>query len=157
MASVSVGQNAPDFTLYDQTKTAQTLSSFTGKNVILAFYPGAFTGVCDTEMCKFRDSLDMLNKANAQVLGISVDMPFTAKVFSEKYNLNFMILSDYNREVIRQYGLLLPNFAGMPGLDSTQRAVFLIDKKGIIRYVEVTSAPHFEPNYAALFEAMNNI
>lgn len=154
MASVSVGQKAPDFSLYDQSNKLHSLSEFVGKNVILAFYPGAFTGVCDTEMCKFRDSLDILNNANAQTLGISIDMPFTAKVFAQKYNLEFPLLSDYNRNVIRQYDLLLSNFAGLPGLDSTKRAVYLIDGSGVVRYMEVTATPHDEPDYAKLFDAL---
>lgn len=153
MASVSVGDKAPDFSLFDQTKTLRSLGEFAGKNVILAFYPGAFTGVCDKELCTFRDSLDALNAANAQVVGVSIDLPFTARVFAERYELSFPLLSDYNRSVIRQYGLICPNFAGLPDLDSTMRAVILLDGGGIIRYLEVTANPGVEPDYTALLNA----
>jgi peroxiredoxin len=81
-------------------------------------------------------------------------MPFTAKVFAQKYNLEFPLLSDYNRNVIRQYDLLLSNFAGLPGLDSTKRAVYLIDGDGVLRYMEITATPHDEPDYTKLFDAL---
>ena len=109
--------------------------------------------MCDKELCTFRYSLDALNAANAQVVGVSIDLPFTARVFAERYELSFPLLSDYNRSVIRQYGLICPNFAGLPDLDSTMRAVILLDGGGIIRYLEVTANPGVEPDYTALLNA----
>lgn len=152
--ALSKGQTAPDFTLFDDTKTARSLSDYRGKNVVLAFYPGAFTGVCDAEMCAFQDALANLKNLNAQVLGISIDLPFTAKVFSEKYHLGFPLLADFNRVVIKQYDILLHNFAHIDGLDSCMRTVYVIDSTGIIRYVEVTENPGIEPNYPALMSAV---
>ncbi|MBI3258058.1 MAG: redoxin domain-containing protein [Ignavibacteriae bacterium] len=152
--ALSVGQIAPEFSLYDETKTLRSLSEFRGKNVVLAFYPGAFTGVCDKEVCAFQDAMSQLSALNSQVIGISVDMPFTGKVFSERYNLGFPLLSDFNREVIKKYDILLHDFAGIPGLDSCQRTVYLLDSEGVIRYVEVTANPGVEPNYAALMSAI---
>ncbi len=93
--AVAVGQKAPDFTLFDSAKQPTKLSDSKGKNVVLAFYPGAFTGVCTTEMCTFRDRFDSFNSMNAQVLGISVDGIFAQKAFSDANNLNFPLLSDY--------------------------------------------------------------
>jgi peroxiredoxin len=153
--ALSVGQVAPEFSLYDDNKTVRSLSEFRGKNVLLAFYPGAFTGVCDAEMCAFQDSLSEYTSLNVQVVGVSVDMPFTAKVFSERYHLEFPLLSDFNREVIKMYDVLLHDFAHIPGLDSCQRAVYVIDAEGVIRYVEVTVNPRVVPNYSLLKEAVN--
>jgi len=152
--ALSVGQTAPNFTLLDETRTARTLADYSGKNVVLAFYPGAFTGVCDAEMCAFQDALANLNNLNAQVLGISIDLPFTAKVFSERYHLGFPLLADLNRDVIKQYDILLHNFAHIDGLDSCQRTVYVIDGSGVICYVEVTENPGVEPNYPALMAAL---
>lgn len=153
--ALSIGQKAPEFSLYDENKTERSLSEFHGKNVVLAFYPGAFTGVCDKEMCTFQDALVNLTNLNAQVVGISVDMPFTAKVFSERYHLGFPLLSDFNREVIKKYDILFHDFAHIPGLDTCARTVYLLDKEGVIRYVEVTASPGIEPNYQALMDAVN--
>ncbi len=152
--ALSIGQTAPEFSLYDETKTERSLSEFHGKNVVLAFYPGAFTGVCDKEMCAFQDALANLNNLNAQVIGISVDMPFTAKVFSERYHLGFPLLSDFNRQVIKKYDILFHDFAHIPGLDTCARTVYLLDGGGVIRYVEVTENPGIEPNYQALMDAI---
>lgn len=155
--ALSIGQTAPEFSLYDETKTVRSLSEFKGKNVVLAFYPGAFTGVCDAEMCAFQDAMANLKELNAQVIGVSVDMPFTAKVFSDRYKLGFPLFSDFNREVIKQYDVLLHDFAHIPGLDSCQRTVYLLDGEGVIRYVEVTANPGVEPNYAALMSAIEGL
>ena len=87
--AVEVGQPAPDFTLYDADRQQRSLAEFRGKSVVLAFYPGAFTGVCTTEMCTFRDRMERFNSMNSQVLGISVDGAFAQKVFSDQNNLNF--------------------------------------------------------------------
>ena len=145
--AADVGQKAPDFTLFDSGKQATKLSDSKGKNVVLAFYPGAFTGVCTTEMCTFRDRFDSFNSMNAQVYGISVDGIFAQKAFSDANNLNFPLLSDYNREVVTAYGVALPNFAGMDGYIASQRAVFVIDKAGVIQFKWVGENPGVEPDY----------
>ena len=145
--AAEVGQAAPEFNLYDSDRQQRKLSDFKGKNVVLAFYPGAFTGVCTTEMCTFRDRFDALNSMNAQVLGISVDTPFSQKAFSDANNLNFPLLSDFERKAINAYGVPLPNFAGMEGFTSSQRAVFVIDKEGVIRFRWVGETPANEPDY----------
>ena len=107
-----VGQPAPDFTLYDHDRQQRALSEFKGKNVVLAFFPGAFTGVCTTEMCTLRDQASQFNSLNAQVLGISVDPPFSQKAWVDQNNLNFPILSDYNRQVVDQYDVALSEPGG---------------------------------------------
>ena len=145
--AAEVGQKAPDFTLFDSAKQPTKLSDSKGKNVVLAFYPGAFTGVCTTEMCTFRDRFDSLNSMNAQVLGVSVDGIFAQKAFSDTNNLNFPLLSDFNRETVEAYGVALPNFAGMEGYTASERAVFVIDKNGVIRFKWVGENPGVEPDY----------
>ncbi len=145
--AAEIGQKAPDFELFDANKQPTKLSDSKGKNVVLAFYPGAFTGVCTTEMCTFRDRFDSFNSMNAQVFGISVDVFFSQKVFSDTNNLNFPLLSDYTRETVNAYGIALPNFAGMEGYTASQRAVFVIDKEGVIRFKWVGENPGVEPDY----------
>ncbi len=152
---VEVGQRAPGFTLFDSERQQRKLSQFKGQNVVLAFFPGAFTGVCTTEMCTFRDQLSRFNSLNAQVLGISVDGAFAQKAFSDQNNLNFPILSDFTRRVVNRYGVALPNFAGMTGYVAAQRAVFVVDKTGVVRYKWVAPNPGVEPSYDEVRQAVD--
>ncbi len=145
--AAEVGQPAPNFTAYDTGLKAVELSEFRGKNVVLAFFPGAFTGVCTQEMCNFRDRSDKFNQLNAQVIGISVDPPFSQKAWSDQNGLNFPLVSDFSRQVVEAYGVALPNFAGMGGYVASQRAVFIVDKEGTVRYKWVGSSPAVEPDY----------
>lgn len=144
---VSVGQKAPNFTLPDITKKMVSLSDFSGKKVVLLFYPGAFTGVCEKEMCTFRDSLTEFNSFNAQVIGISVDSPFANKGFAEKNGITFPLLSDYTKSVAEQYCGLFQNFAGLTGLTVSNRAVFVINEQGIVTYRWIGESPGLEPPY----------
>jgi len=155
--SVDVGGKAPDFKLYDTDKKERSLSEFKGKNVVLAFYPGAFTGVCTKEMCNFRDSLSKFNSMNAQVLGISVDSPFSNKAFGEQNKVNFPLLSDYDRQTVKSYGIPLDNFAGMPGYVASKRSVFVVDKSGVVRYKWVSDNPGVEPNYEEVVKAVESL
>ena len=155
--AVEVGQAAPDFTLFDNERQQRSLGEFKGKNVVLAFYPGAFTGVCTTEMCTFRDRSDRLNSLNAQVLGISVDAPASLKAFSDNNNLSFPLLSDYSRQVVNQYGVALPNFGGMEGYVAAQRSVFVVDKEGVVRYKWVAPNPGIEPEYDEISQALDQL
>ncbi|MCX7929149.1 MAG: peroxiredoxin [Chlorobi bacterium] len=146
--ALSIGQSAPHFTLYDQDRTKRSIEEFLGEPVVLAFFPGAFTGVCDTEMCTLRDSIQRFAEANAQVIGISVDPPFVLKEFAAKYSLPFVLLSDYNREVSRLYDVLFENLAGLEGYHTSNRAVFVLDGSGTIRYIWIASpSPAVEPPY----------
>jgi peroxiredoxin len=152
-----VGQPAPDFTLYDHDRQQRALSEFKGKNVVLAFFPGAFTGVCTTEMCTLRDQASEFNSLNAQVLGISVDPPFSQKAWVDQNNLNFPILSDYNRQVVDQYDVALSNLAGMEGYVAANRAVFVVDKDGVVRYKWVAPSPVNEPDYAEIRQSLSQL
>ena len=153
--AAEVGQAAPDFSLYDTDRNLRSLSEFRGKNVVLAFFPGAFTGVCTTEACALRDSIDEFNSMNAQVLGISVDPPFSQKAWADGNNVNYPFLSDFNREAVNAYGVALPNLAGMQGYVAANRAVFVVDGEGVIRYRWDAPAPVNEPDYAEVRQAVS--
>jgi len=143
--SVDVGSQAPDFTLTSQDRQPVTLSQQRGKPVVLAFFPAAFSSVCAKELCTFRDSLARLNKADAQVFGISVDTFFALKAFHDQQQLTFPLLSDFNKQVIRDYGVFNEDMIGLKGI--ARRAVFVIDKNGIVRHKEVLDDARNEPDY----------
>jgi peroxiredoxin len=155
--AVEIGQEAPGFSLYDQDREERCLAEFKGKNVVLAFFPGAFTGVCTTEMCTLRDQESQFNSLNAQVLGISVDPPFSQKAWVDQNNLNFPILSDYNRQVVNQYDVALSDLAGMEGYVAANRAVFVVDKDGVVRYKWVAPSPVNEPDYAEIRQSLSQL
>jgi peroxiredoxin len=144
---VEVGTKAPNFTLVNQNKKKVTLSDFWGKKIVLAFYPGAFTGTCTSEMCNIRDKIAKLEDLETQILGISVNDPFSNKAFHEENILNFPLLCDYNRKVVKEFDVYHENFAGLEGYTSAKRSVFILDSEGIIRYKWVTENPGVEPNY----------
>ncbi|MGC8749262.1 redoxin domain-containing protein [Hydrotalea sp.] len=147
------GMPAPDFTLYDTEKNQVTLSSFKGKQVIVLFFPMAFTGVCTKELCAVRDGIAVYNNANAVVLGISVDSPFTLAKFKETEKLNFPLLSDFNKDVSTAYGAIYDNFIGwMKGV--SKRAAFVIDANGIIQYAEVLENAGELPNFNAIQQVL---
>jgi peroxiredoxin len=154
---IKVGDHAPDFTLPDTDLKPRTLKDFLGQKIVLAFFVGAFTSVCTKEMCAFRDSMARLIDLKAQVIGISVNDPFANKAFAEKNRLPFPILSDYNREIIRTYGVETPDFAGLKGYTVAKRSIFIIDKNGLVRYVWTTEDPAIEPDYAEIEQALEKI
>lgn len=155
--SVAVGSPAPNFDLFDHARQRVSLDGLRGKTVVLAFFPAAFTGVCEKELCSFRDSLAALNSLNATVLGVSVDAPFANKAFADKNGLNFPLLSDYAREAVRAYGVAHDDFAGLPGYTAAKRSVFVIDPAGVVRYAWVAPNPGVEPNYDEVKAAVQQI
>jgi len=152
-----VGQKAPQFTLVNTDLKTVSLSGLSGKNVVLAFYPAAFTGVCQKEMCTFRDALNDFTSANTAVLGVSVDSPFANKEFAAKNGLNFPLLSDITREIIKQYDVVFNDLAGVKGFTVAKRAVFVIDREGVIRYKWVAPEPKVEPSYAEVTAAVKKL
>jgi glutaredoxin-dependent peroxiredoxin len=146
---VDVGSKAPDFTLTNQERQPVTLSQQRGAPVVLAFFPAAFSSVCTKELCTFRDSLARLNAARAQVYGVSVDTFFTLKAFHDQQGLTFPLLSDFNKQTIRDYGVFNEDMIGLKGI--AKRAVFVIDKDGVIRHKEVLDDARNEPNYDKVF------
>jgi peroxiredoxin len=152
---VDVGSKAPDFTLMNQDRQPVTLSEQKGKPVVLAFFPAAFSGVCQKELCTFRDSMARLNNAHAQVYGISVDTFFALKAFADAQRLTFPLLSDFNKETIREYGVFNEDMIGLKGI--AKRAVFVIDKDGVVRHKEVLDDARNEPNYDEVFAALERL
>lgn len=143
---IQIGQTAPDFTLYDSDKNKITLSEQRGHNVVLLFFPLAFTSTCTAELCSVRDNISFYNKVNAKVFGISVDALHTLNRFKADQQLNFTLLSDFNKDVSTLYGSLYEMFGyNMKGV--SKRSAFVIDKKGIIRYAEVLENAGEQPNF----------
>ena len=147
--NIKIGQPAPDFTLYDSTKNKITLSDMKGQNVLLLFFPLAFTSTCTVELCSIRDNISFYNNVNAKVFGISVDSLYTLAKYKADQNLNFTLLSDFNKEVSSLYGSLYEMFGyNMKGV--SKRSAFVIDKDGIIRYAEVLENAGEQPNFKNL-------
>ena len=154
--SVQVGQEAPDFTLKDTETQDVALSSFRGqKNVVLLFVPFAFTGVCTNELCSVRDNLGTYGQLDAEVLGISVDSPFAQKQWKEKENLNFTLVSDFNRSVSKAYGAQFDDLMGFSGV--AKRAAFVIDKAGQVQYAEVLESPRDLPDFEKIQETLRSL
>ena len=153
-----LGQRVPDFTLPDYNRQQRSLSEFLQKGAtMIAFFPFAFSGVCDKEMCAFRDSTSKLGGAGAQVLAVSVDSLFTLKVFAQTYNLQFPLLSDFNKKVVRAYGVLQDPWVGFGYKGVAKRSVFVLDKKGILRYKWITDVPSNEPPYDEVIAAIHRL
>lgn len=148
-----VGSKAPEFTLHDTDRNLKSLSDFSGKKV-LAFFPGAFTGVCTAEMCALRDSMADLNSMSASVVAISVDAPAANGGFKKVNNLEFPLLSDFNRKAVSAYDVVQKDFAGLEGLDTAKRAVFLLDSDNTIQWKWVSDNPAVEPDYAVIKEEL---
>jgi peroxiredoxin len=154
--AVDVGAKAPDFTLYNQDHENVTLSDVLKKGpVVLAFLPGAFSGTCTAEMCNFRDSAGELGTLNAQVLGVSVDTFFALKAWSDANKFTFPLLSDFNKEVTPLYGVLNPDMIGLKNI--AKRAIFVIDKSGVVRHREVVEDARNEPDYGKVKQALASL
>jgi peroxiredoxin len=146
-ASIEIGQDAPDFELPDTDMNTHKLSDYRGKSLILAFFPAAESPVCTLEMCKFRDSLADLKESGAEILGISVDGPFANKIFSKNRQLNFPLLSDYKKETIRKYGIVMKDLGKLKDYNTAKRSIFIVDSNGTTRYNWISDNPLVEPNY----------
>ncbi len=144
------GDKAPDFTLFNTEKNPVNLADFKGKNLIVHFFPLAFTGVCTKQLCTVRDAISMYKNDNADIVAISIDSIFTLGKFKEEQNLSFDLLSDFNKDVSAAYGSLFETFPafGMKGV--SKRSAFVIDKEGVIQYAEVLESPGDLPNFDAI-------
>lgn len=147
MGSPSIGDCAPDFQLLDTDFNKVSLRDFLKENkpVVLAFFPAAFSPVCTNEMCAIRDRISELERADAVVVGISVDSPFVLKEFKSKHNLGFRLLSDFNKEAIKSYGVIHEDLLGLKMV--AKRSVFVINPGGRITYKWVSDDPRVEPDY----------
>ena len=147
---VEVGEEAPDFTLVDQDFIERKLSDFRGKNVLLAFYPFDFSPVCTIEFGCFNDDLSKLNEVDAQVLGISVDSKYSHKAFAEKLGIQFPLLSEFSKELCRKYGTLRPE-------GFSERAYFIIDKNGIVKFKNFMPTPGEKLENEQLIDVLMNL
>jgi peroxiredoxin len=147
------GDNAPSFKLFNSEKTEISLSDYAGKNLLILFFPQAFTGTCTTELCAMRDGIAEYNALNADIVAISVDSLFTLAKFKEDQKLNFTMLSDFNKNVSEAYGCLYDEFVfGMKGV--SKRSAFVVDKNGVIQYAEVLEKAPDLPNFEAIKQVL---
>ncbi|MEI7736426.1 MAG: redoxin domain-containing protein [Ferruginibacter sp.] len=151
-----IGQFAPEFSLFSSNKNKVSLSSFRGKNVLILFFPQAFTGVCTKQLCTIRDDISRYNNANAEVLGISVDSVFTLAKYKEEQQYNFPLLSDFNKEVSALFGTIYTDWIlEMKGV--SKRSAFIVDKAGIIKYAEVMESAGDMPNFEAINHTLEQL
>ncbi len=156
--ALRLGQKVPGFDLPDADKKVRALDEFTEKgNVVLAFFPFAFSGTCDKEMCTFRDGFGTLQSARAQLVGISVDSSYSLKAFAQTYNLQFPLLSDFNKKITKLYGVLQDPWVGLGYKGVAKRAVFVVDGRGMLRYRWVTDVPSEEPPYGEVMRAAQKL
>ena len=150
------GQQAPDFIFYNTEKKQVTLSAQRGQNVLLLFFPLAFTSVCTAELCSVRDNLKVYEGLKARPFGISVDSLYALKKYKEEQNLNFNLLSDFNKEASAAYNVLYQTFSyGMQGV--SKRAAFILDESGVIRYAEVLENASLQPNFEDIKQILTAI
>lgn len=153
---VKIGEKAPNFTLRDTDKSEHSLTDYAGENVVLLFFPLAFTGVCTTELCQIRDEKSIYEDLGARVLAISVDTLFSLDKFKEEQGYNFPMLSDWNKDTARSYGALYEDFVlGMKGV--AKRSAFVIDKKGYIRYKEILENAGELPDFDKVKETLSSL
>ena len=154
--NIKIGQQAPEFSLFDTERKKVNLSDFKGKNVLILFYPQAFSSTCTKELCSVRDDIGRYNNANAEVLGISVDSVFTLKRYKEEQGYNFPLLSDFNKEVSAAYDSLYENWIlEMKGV--SKRSAFIVDKEGIIQYAELVEAKDAVPDFEAINQKLGSL
>jgi peroxiredoxin len=156
--ALRLGQKVPEFALPDADQNTRSLTEFTKRGpVVLAFFPFAFSGVCDKEMCTFRDGFGTLQGAGVQLVGVSVDSSYSLKAFAQTYNLQFPLLSDFNKKIVKMYGVLHDSWVGLGYKGVAKRAVMVVDQKGKLRYRWVTDAPSQEPPYAEVVKAAQKL
>jgi peroxiredoxin len=154
--SLKAGDKAPSFKLIDSDKNEVSLSNYAGKNLIIHFFPASFTGVCTTQLCTVRDAISMYHNDKCDVVAISVDLPFTLAKFKELQNLNFTLLSDFNKEASTAYGAIYENWIlGLKGV--SKRSAFVVDGNGTIQYAEVLESAGDLPNFAAINETLERL
>lgn len=157
LMAIVKGQEAPDFSLFSSDKTKVTLSDYNGKNVLLLFFPLAFTGVCTKELCGIRDDIARYSNANAEVLGISVDSPQTLHKFKEDQGYNFPLLSDFNKEVSTLYECIYSSFTGMDMHGVSKRSAFVIDREGIVQYAQVLENAGDLPDFETINQTLDTL
>ena len=153
--SIQIGDKAPDFSLYSSEKQLVHLSDFKGRNVVLLFFPLAFTSTCTKELCSTRDEMEVYNALDTEVLGISIDTPQSLARYKQDHQFNFTLLSDFNKDTIKAYDAIYEQFGhNMKGVG--KRAAFVIDGEGIVRYAEVLEDAGKIPDFDAIQNALRN-
>lgn len=153
---IEIGQNAPDFLMFDTEKNPVRLSELNDENVLLLFFPFAFTSTCTAELCATRDDIAFYQTAKAKVFGISVDAPYSLKVFKNEQNLNFELLSDFNKTVSETFGCIYDRW-GMELKGVSKRSAFIIDKEGVVRYAEILENAGELPDFEAIKKILSDI
>jgi glutaredoxin-dependent peroxiredoxin len=153
-----LGQKVPEFALPDADQKTRSLAELTNQGpVVLAFFPFAFSGVCDKEMCTFRDGFGSLQGAGAQLVGISVDSSYSLKAFAQTYNLQFPLLSDFNKKIAKLYGVLQDSWVELGYKGVAKRAVMVVDRQKKLRYRWVTDDASEEPPYSEIAKAARKL
>jgi glutaredoxin-dependent peroxiredoxin len=155
--NIQVGEKAPVLSLFDTDKKEVVIAGPSDKNTVILFFPLAFTGTCTAELCNIRDNIAVYNTTNAKVLGVSVDSLFVLGKYKEEQSLNFPLLSDFNKAASKAFGVLYETFPvfGMQGV--SKRAAFVIDKEGVVQYVEVCATPGELPNFTAIQQCLASL
>lgn len=154
--AIIIGQHAPEFSLYDTEKNKVSSADLKGKDLLLLFFPQAFTRVCTNELCAIRDDIERYNSSGVQVIGISVDSVFTLAKYKEEQKYNFPLLSDFNKEVSIAYDTIYTDWIlDMKGV--SKRSAFIIDKEGMIRYAEVLENAGDVPDFTAIHKVLNGL
>jgi peroxiredoxin len=154
--ALQIGDSAPAFTLHDSDKKEISLHDYKGKNLVILFFPLAFTGVCTAELCSLRDNMNIYNGLNAAVVAISVDSLFTLDKFKQEQGYNFPLLSDFNKDVSAAYDSLYNDFVlGMKGV--SKRSAFVVDKEGKIQYAEVLEDAGKVPDFDAIQNVLKTL
>jgi peroxiredoxin len=150
------GQKAPDFTLFNSERKEVSLSGFQGKNVVVLFFPMAFTSVCTAELCEMRDNIATYSNLDAEILAISVDSPFTLAKFKEDQKFPFNLLSDFNKEVSNAYNTYYETFVmNLKGV--SKRSAFVVDKDGVIQYAEILESAGDVPDFLAVRQTLSSL
>jgi peroxiredoxin len=157
--AIKVGSKAPDFTLKSKTATGlvdvKLSENFGKKNTVLLFFPAAFTSVCTKELCDVTAGLSQYSNLNAAVIGISIDTPFAQEAWAKQEKIGFTLVSDLNKNTIKDYDVIFPNLAGIG--DTAARAAFVIDKDGVVKYAEQTPTPKDLPNFGAIEKTLTEL
>lgn len=155
--SLTLGQKIPAVTLFDSDKNKVSLSDYEGKNLLVLFFPLAFTGVCTKELCLVRDNITVYNAMNASVVGISVDSLFALDKFKVEQQINFPLLSDFNKTASTAFDVLYNDFPAFDMKGVSKRAAFVADKAGILQYAEVCPTPGDLPDFEAISELISTL